>query len=185
MPDSVTYVYEAGYYEGQKHAKVWLVTNDDVDGMYDKYPNGGEITLWCEGRSTRTKRKRDREEVSTRRQEREEEVKETYEKLRENKYSTPQLRLWSRMIASSQHESMEEPPNLPAFGGSVAKKTRRSYIEEAVSGAVSGAAATFAAFKSDPKRPNTDPVPIDSMLPSPGGTPNEELGTVALLAKLI
>jgi hypothetical protein len=43
VPDSVT--YEAGYYEGQKHAKVWLVTDDDVDGMYDKYPNGGEITL--------------------------------------------------------------------------------------------------------------------------------------------
>ena len=139
MPDSVTYVYEAGYYEGLKHAKVWRVTDDAVDGMYGKYPNGGEITLWCEGRSTRyideqttTKRKRDREEVSTRRQEREEEVKETYEKLREKytstgKYSTPQLRLWSRMIASSQHESMEEPPNLPAFGGSVAKKTRRRH----------------------------------------------------------
>ena len=35
----------AGFYERSKHAKVWVVTDDDVGGMYTKYPNGGEITL--------------------------------------------------------------------------------------------------------------------------------------------
>ena len=81
-------------------------------------------TLWCKGRSgdkqTNVRQKRDREETSTRRQEREEEEEEVEEMLREKyastgKYSTPQLHLWSRMIASSQHKSLEEPPNIPPF----------------------------------------------------------------------
>ena len=49
VPDSLT--FEAGYYEGNKHAKVWVITDDDIEGMYGKYPNGGEVTLWCEGRT--------------------------------------------------------------------------------------------------------------------------------------
>ena len=67
------------------------------------------------------------------------------------------------MIASSQHESLEEPPNIPAFGGSITKKTRRSCIEDTISGAAN-------ALQSNPKSPDPDPVPVrgDPMLPSPG-----------------
>ena len=84
-----------------------------IEEMYGQL-NGGEIILWCEGRSgdkqTNTRRKREREETLTQCQEREEEVEETFEKLREkyastDKYNTPQLCLWSRIIISSQHES--------------------------------------------------------------------------------
>ena len=79
VPDSVT--FEAGFYEGQKHSKMWIFSNEDLKSMYDKYPSG-EITLWCEGRlendtTDRQKRKRD-ELVTSRRQEKEDEVNEKY-----------------------------------------------------------------------------------------------------------
>ena len=164
VPDSVS--FEAGYYEGSKHAKVWVVTDDDVGGMYKKYPNGGEITLWCEGRGgdkeASKKRKRDKEEAATSwREENEDDVRENLEILKEKyaktgQYNMTQLHLWARMVVSGQHSSLEKAPDNQAFGGTVAKKSRRSYIEEAVSGAVSGAAATFAsAF--NPKRPDSEP----------------------------
>ena len=43
VPDST---FEAGFYEGQKHSKVWICSNEDLKCMYPS----GEITLWCEGR---------------------------------------------------------------------------------------------------------------------------------------
>ena len=51
---------------------------------------------------------------------REEEVEETYEMLTvkyadTDKYSTPQLHLWSRMVAAEQHKSLDGPP--PDFIG--------------------------------------------------------------------
>ena len=27
------------------------MTSDDLETMYERYPNGGQITLWCEGRA--------------------------------------------------------------------------------------------------------------------------------------
>ena len=147
VPDSVT--FEAGFYEGQRHAKMWIVSNDDLTAMYQKYPRG-EITLWCEGRSEedvneRKKRKREETTVTTKRQEKEEEVDDIFKQLQEkhgdnNKYDIPKLRLWSRMMASNLHDSLDDPPNVPAFSGSTPKKSR----QQSFSDAISGAAVAFA-----------------------------------------
>ena len=55
--------FSVGYYDGSQQAKAWLVTKNDLDTMYKKFSNGGNITLWCDGRYTSTegvlKRKRD------------------------------------------------------------------------------------------------------------------------------
>ena len=53
--------FSVGYYDGSQQAKTWLVTRDDLDAMYKKYPNGGSVSLWCDGRATEvaSKRKRD------------------------------------------------------------------------------------------------------------------------------
>ena len=71
VPDSLN--LSVGYFEGQNHSKIWLVTKEDFSTMYGRYPKG-EITLWCDGRteqeddvSVRKKCKRD--EVSSKRQE--------------------------------------------------------------------------------------------------------------------
>ena len=63
VPDTLS--FSVGYFEGQSHSKVWLVTREDFSTMYRKYPRG-EVTLWCDARSEeeedqgcRKKRKRD------------------------------------------------------------------------------------------------------------------------------
>ena len=43
--------FNVGYFEGQQHTKIWLVSRADFATMYSRYPKG-EITLWCEGNST-------------------------------------------------------------------------------------------------------------------------------------
>ena len=76
VPDTVN--FNVGYFDGRQQAKLWLVTNKDLESMYSKYRTG-EITLWCDGRSdrdrsgeeVRSKQKRDSEASASRRQERE------------------------------------------------------------------------------------------------------------------
>jgi hypothetical protein len=58
--------FNVGYFEGQSHSKIWLVTREDFLTMYRKYSKG-EVTLWCDSRAAeeeeelgcRKKRKRD------------------------------------------------------------------------------------------------------------------------------
>ena len=86
VPNVLT--FNVGYFKGQQHSKIWLVTSDDLQSMYMKYSRG-EIMLWCDGRGIpvdeaesvgRSKRKRD-EAGTSRRQEREEEVDTVYKEL--------------------------------------------------------------------------------------------------------
>ena len=74
VPDSMT--FSVGYFEGAHHRKTWIISQEDLHAMYNKY-SAGPITLWCDGRveedsevvGGRVKRKR--EEPSSRRQEKE------------------------------------------------------------------------------------------------------------------
>ena len=129
--------------------------------MYKKYPSG-DISLWCDGRvedTTPAGRKRRRDEmVASRYQEKENEREEIYKELKEkheSKYDITKLRLWARMISSNLHESLEEPPNIPAFHTDVIKKRKR---EESFSTAFSqGAAfANTLASRTPTPRPATE-----------------------------
>ena len=76
IPASET--FDVGFMEGSQQAQIWLENSEDLNRMYKSYPNGGNITFWCYGTSqdpdtAGVKRKRDNE-VSTRRQDKEEEV---------------------------------------------------------------------------------------------------------------
>lgn len=43
--------FNVGYMEGsQQSSKIWLVTSDDLESMYKRYPKGGQIIMWCDGR---------------------------------------------------------------------------------------------------------------------------------------
>ena len=41
--------FNIGYFEGSQQAKIWLVTTDNLNNLYQKFPKGGQITLWCDG----------------------------------------------------------------------------------------------------------------------------------------
>ena len=150
VPNTVDFTI--GYFDGSQQAKTWLITSDDLETMYQKYPKSGNIMFWCDGRLAESesahaqKRKRDTKDGSggsTKRQEREEEVDSTYTELVEKhsgKYDTPKLRLWARMICSGLHDNFDNPPNIPAFSGSTPKRPHK----ESLSDAISGAAIVFA-----------------------------------------
>ena len=68
---------------------MWLITHDDLCAMYTKYQRG-LITLWCNSRSETGESesvsgqaaKRKRDETSTRRQDKKDEVEDVYQDLR-------------------------------------------------------------------------------------------------------
>ena len=122
MPSSPEFTL--GYYDGSQQAKVWLYTTEDLVTMYSKYPKGGVINFWCDGvyLADRGSQKRKRGEASveqsSHRKAKEDENESIFKDLREKhsiKYDTPQLRLWSRMIAAGIHDDYDEPPDIPAF----------------------------------------------------------------------
>ena len=148
--------FNVGYFEGSQQAKVWLVVPDDLKTMYQKYPQGGAINLWCDARCDETevenvhKRKRD-SEASKRQniEENEKEVEDVYKKLLDkhgSRWDTPRLRLWARCIGSDQHKDYEEPPDLPTFKDPEPKKRK-----ESLSDALAGAAVGFATAMSGSK----------------------------------
>ena len=173
VPSDLT--FNVGYFEGQSHSKISLVCNDDLDCMYAHCNKKGEITLWCDSRvelsdeGGRPLGKRRKEEAASRRQEKEEEVDEVFEELMEahhGDFSTPQLRLWARMIASHLHDDRESPPNIPAFGKSIPKRSQ----QQSFSDAISGAAVAFAqALKNDHDDPSKTATPTHARTTTTGG----------------
>ena len=62
-------------------------------------------------------------------QDKEEEVDSTHRSLKEkqgDKYDNPKLRLWARMVTGGLHNSLDEPPDVPAFQGGLKKKKKES-----------------------------------------------------------
>ncbi len=103
-------------------------------------------SAWCEGRivddhGNSGKRKRNPDDqVWSKHREREDDVEQIYQELKEkhdDKYEVRKLRLWARMICASIHSSKDDPPNIPAFHGCVAKKSRQqsASFSEAITGA--------------------------------------------------
>ena len=91
--------FNVGYIDGRHQMSSFNV--EDLSLMYSKYKLGGEINFWCEGRCTddnRGSRKRSLEAAATQKQEREDRVDNVFEDLKSKhneKYTVPQLRLWS------------------------------------------------------------------------------------------
>ena len=151
--------FSVGYYDGSQQSKTWLVTKDDLEALYEKYPNGGNVSLWCDGKSTDTvsKRKKDSESQpgTSYRQGKEEQVETTYAELHEkhgSKYDPPRLRLWARMITTGLHSDYDTPPEIPAFLGSTPKRARRESLSEAMSGAAVAFADALKGKEKDEKR---------------------------------
>ena len=137
VPDSLK--FGVGYFDG-KH-QMSLVSVEDLNAMYSRHRLGGEVLLWCEGRCK--DQKRDSESSGLlKRQDKEEELEKAFKDLKEKhaeKYSLPQLKLWSRMVSAGLHSDLDSPPDIPAFRSST-KRPRK----ESLGDAITGAAVTFA-----------------------------------------
>ena len=125
------------------------MTQEDLNAMYKTGKD--KIMLWADACVTASdgntligqKRKcGDSYSFVSKRQQIEAEVDSTVPELKEkqgDKYSLPQLRLWARSIISGNHDSTEEPPDLPAITGIGPKKQKK----QSLGGALVEAARTF------------------------------------------
>ena len=50
--------FNVGYYEGKQQSKILLVSKEDLDMMYNC--KACDIILWCDGRETQPKRKKEK-----------------------------------------------------------------------------------------------------------------------------
>ena len=142
--------FNVGYFYGKQSAKRWIVTQEDLDAMYKTEKD--KFLLWADARviasdgATAIGQKRkcgDSYSFTNKRQQIEAEVDSTVAELKEkqgDKYSLPQLRLWARSIISGNHDSTEEPPDLPAITGVGPRKQKKQTLSEAIV----EAATTFA-----------------------------------------
>ena len=163
--------------------KIWLVTSDDLDRLYQLHPKGGEVLLWCKGTSEtgngecRSAGKRSKETDSaiilSKCAQQEAEVESTYKELKERHGETwdmPRLKLWAWCIASGIHDNYDNPPDTPAFSGAAPKRARKESLSEAISGA---AVAIVKALSTDPKekKEKASEGPHSSCPPGPGVSP--------------
>ena len=155
--------YNMGYFEGRHQTKRWLASVEDLNTMYKRFLPGSEIFLWCEGRegcedspAISTKRKSLSETSVNKRQAREEELDSIFKQLKEkhdDAYSSPQLRLWARMIVSGTHSDLDSPPRVPMIIGAPLPKRQK---QESLSTALVGAATAFAkALSPQPTSPTS------------------------------
>ena len=143
--------------------------------MYSKYDTG-PITLWCASKSTDEEgqgthgrmAKCKKEETSSKCQDKENEVDDIYQDLKSRhgeKYSTPLLRLWARIITANLHENLDNPPNIPAFSNTVKKSCQHESFSDAIGGV---AIAIVKAFGGETPKSN-NPTLIQSCTPASAG----------------
>ena len=148
--------FQVGYFTGKQSTKHWLMCQADLDQMNETLKTSkGNVMLWCDGKSDSPKdsstgnRKRSSptEPPASKHQQIEDEVQGYVTQLKEKhgtKYTIPQLRFWARMLTTKNHESFDDPPDLPPFSG-VQPKKKASLAE-----AITGAALTFASVARTP-----------------------------------
>ena len=112
-----TETFQLGYLEPPSQAKQWLQEQRDLDNMYSTFPMGTRITLWCEKALYKETTEADvteplsKKKASTARDKSEEELDETFVKLKEKhpKLETVKLHLWGKLIQSGHHDDYKVP----------------------------------------------------------------------------
>lgn len=118
-----------------------MVRDKDLDDMYTTHKKRRDITLWCfrpttgnaEAACSQQSRKRSHsrglEDTATKPKskcaQKIQDVEDLIRQLKEKHgkaYRTEQLSCWAHMYHMEKHESLDDPPNIPLFTGSVKKK---------------------------------------------------------------
>lgn len=174
IPPSTT--FSIGYFAGRSSAKHWIYTEEDLKMMYVTC-SSTDIMLWCDGRSDtietpKSKRQKTGDVFLSKREEKEKQVEQLAEELKELNESKldlteVQYRLWARMISTGIHSSKDTPPQIPMITGVTPKRKkkldeeRRTLQDSIVSTAAavmkavsSGGSTSIQQSTQDPSTPN-------------------------------
>ena len=169
--------FQLGYFLGKSSSKHWLISPEDLPSMYSSLGTKRDVMLWCDGAKhdsldVGSKRTSPSNNPPSKRRQIKNKVDETVDKLRERhgtKYTLPQMRLWARMVTANHHESLDDPPDIPAITGIVPKRKKpRESVAEAISslaGALRG--TSTGATNTTPADTNTTPADTNT---TPVGT---------------
>ena len=173
--------FQVGYFVGKGSSKYWLVSPEDIPSMYSSFGTKRDIMLWCDEAAnsnsnpeTGSKRQSSSSNPSSKRRQVEDQVDETVSELRSRhgtKYALPQLRLWARMIAAKNHESLDDPPEIPALVGIVPKRKRSREPVAVVAEAITSLAGALRGT------PPTDAAQVGTTPTSTGTTPDTPTST--------
>lgn len=165
---------DVGYFEGRQSCKIWLVSEKDLQLMYQKSASkDGEISLWVQPREEDDTDsddpepdRRRKKSSSSKRQDKEEEVEKIYSDLEakhSDSYSVPQLKLWARMIQCGTHDNYDSPPRVPMITGVPQKRPKKDSFVEAITGA---AEAISKVFSPQPAPVNPSAIPVTTTVSS-------------------
>ena len=147
--------FDIGFFEG--NTKHWLVTVEDLQNMYSRHKTGGEISLWVDadvgrssdksdGKESESRKRKRKDSGSSKRREREDDIELIFQELHAqhtDMYTTPQLRLWARMIQCGTHDSYEDPPRVPMITGVAPKRQKKDNLSDAFTEAAKAVAKAF------------------------------------------
>ena len=143
LPSSIH--FDVGYYEKCSN-KCWLVTAEDLDGMYASTKSDG-ISLWCDAEIQGDKKLEGRGKIKNGgilSKLEEDDVDKHYKILTEKNgdaYSVPQRRLWAQTIHCGTHDSHETPPALLMFGPPPKRQKNHTFTDAMTNAAVAFAKA--------------------------------------------
>ena len=177
-------IAEVGYFDERQSSKLWLVSVKDLDSMYQKTKSGSDIVLWIDSSSfdesfsddgelqpPRKKKKKEKDKDISSRQQKEDEVEDIYQELKsmhDSNYSSPQLKLWARMLHCGTHEDYEDPPRVPMITGIAPNKSKKDTFTEALTGAAQAVAKAFSPQAVSPNPVSVSYEPAQSLKISPG-----------------
>ena len=158
---------DVGYFDGHQTSRVWLVSGEDLAEMYNGIKQGGEVSLWVECAVVGGESDEERRASGTKRQHLEDEEDTIYKVLREKHeggvYSSPQLRLWAKMINSGTYKDYDDPPRVPQITGIPPQRPAKK--EDSLSEALTGVARAVTKALIPQGTPQTPP----NKLPGPIG----------------
>lgn len=137
---------DVGYFEGKQSSKIWIVSIKDLDSMYQKAKNENDFFLWIQtsdSDSDGNEPVKKKKKSGSSRQEKEGEVDEIYEKLKkkhDGSYTSPQLKLWARMVHCGTHDDYDDPPQVPMITGTQPKNHKKDSFTAAITGAAEAVA---------------------------------------------
>ena len=149
--------FDVGYYEKRSN-KCWLVTSEDLDGMYSSIKSD-DISLWCDaetqGPSDKKSEGKGRRKTGASSSKLEEDNVDKHFRILTEKhgdtYSVPQRRLWARTLHCGTHDSHDTPPTLPMFGPPPKRQKKEGFTDAMTNAAVAFAQAISPSVQDTPK----------------------------------